>query len=264
MSQSMTVVLLVVLLLQCEAFTNISIAVNFYGEAQCPYCRRFVEMWHDEWQNEFIPYVSFQYVPWGNAYFATEQCGSGPYSSTERACWYDKCIASSSDNDNECFGGTTIYQHSEKEGMMDVYESCVIELFGPDEGWEFTYCAEVGMGAALLDDDTYSAYDVMAACVYDQKPILVQVIQHCYDTRAHEIEMHNARLTPSHPGVPYVQVDGIALNDPFNDLVQVICDKLGTVGEFPSICTTTTTTMTGARRPAGDGPFLRAASGRSE
>jgi hypothetical protein len=140
MSRSMTVLLLLVLPLRYgHAFTNISIAVNFYGEAQCPYCRRFVEMWHDEWQQEFVPYVSFQYVPWGNAYFATNACGNGPYSSTERACWYDKCIASSSDDDdNECFGGKTVYQHSEKEGMMDVYESCVIELFGSDEGWENT------------------------------------------------------------------------------------------------------------------------------
>jgi hypothetical protein len=120
------------------------------------------------------------------------------------------------------------------------------------------------MGATLLDDDTISAFDVMTACIHDQKPILVQVIQHCYDTRAHYIEIRNAKLTPSHAGVPYVTVDGIALNDPFNDLVPVICDKLGTVGEFPSICTTTfTTTITGAR-PAEGGPFRRAASGRSE
>jgi Gamma interferon inducible lysosomal thiol reductase (GILT) len=220
------------------AFTDVTIHVQFYGESQCPFCRQFVRLWHDVWQ-DFTPYVNYEYVPWGNGYFATTVCGAGPYSLTERECWYDHCIVSSPDDEEACFGGPAVYQHSDKEGIVDVYETCVADLFGIDAALDFTYCCE----GDNMDDDSMNATQLMALCL--DRPVEVEVIQHCYDTRAHYLEVRNAKQTPPHPGVPYVVVDGTPLDDPL-DIVRVICDKLQEAGEYPSICTTMTTTTAAA------------------
>ena len=53
------------------------VKVHFYGEAQCPFCRKFVtETWHEIWSDEELKSkIDYEFVPWGNAYFATEECG---------------------------------------------------------------------------------------------------------------------------------------------------------------------------------------------
>lgn len=220
---------LVLLLRFSHGFTDVIVDVDFYGESQCPYCRQFVMVWYDVWP-DLQPYVNFHYVAWGNAYFSTEVCGSGPYSPQQRECWYDHCIVSSNDDDQACFSGNTVYQHSEKEGIIDIYESCVMDLMGLDEAMAFTYCCE----GPRMDDDSMSAHDLMAFCLLDD--LDTAMIQKCYETNGHAIEVRNAKQTPKHHGVPYVVVDGISLEDPLN-ITNVICEKLKEAGEYPSVCT---------------------------
>jgi hypothetical protein len=80
-----------------------------------------------------------------------------------------------------------VYQHSDKEGIVDVYETCVADLFGMDAAIEFTYCCE----GDYMDDDSMSADQLLAVCF--NRPVEVEVIQHCYDTRAHSLEVRNAK-----------------------------------------------------------------------
>jgi hypothetical protein len=83
---------------------------------------------------------------------------------------------------------------------------------------DFTYCAE---GDTM--ENTESAHDLLLACHGDI--IDPDVIQSCYETHGHTIEVLAAKLTPAHPGVPYVLVDGEPLDDPFS-IQQAICDRL--------------------------------------
>lgn len=207
------------------------VSVKFYGEAACPYCRKFVEeAWNEIWSDEELrSFIVYDFVPWGNAYFATEACGKGPYNPSERACFYEKCITSASDDEEACFGGEPIYQHSLKEGQVDIYETCILEDSGLEAAVAFTYCAE-GSG---MDNDDMSAHEVMIECAPDGvDPTEVEV---CLKTRGRQLEIANAKKTPVHPGVPFVVVDGSPMDNPF-ETKKTICKKLKKQGAHPKGC----------------------------
>ena len=228
------------------ADTGKVVKVRFYGESQCPFCRKFVtSSWKLVWDDdEFRSLIDYDYIPWGNAYFATDVCGRGPYNAEERQCWWKECIGgnggggrrnssswnNNSDDDDDCFKGPVVYQHSEKVGLVDIYESCVKELYGIDEAVDFTYCAE---GPKMDQGDIPEAKDLMQSCA--KFPDDVQL---CFDLRGRLLEIDNARQTPDHPGVPYVVVDGEALDNPFQ-VKDVICERLQRDGlniKIPAAC----------------------------
>jgi hypothetical protein len=227
------------------------VSVRFYGEAQCPYCRRFVtDVWQSIWTDpEFRAVIDYDFVPWGNAYFATKECGEGPrYDSTERKCWAKNCIPATdagkhettADDDNDddnmdCFAGPAIYQHSTKEGQVDIYESCVKELLGLDAAVDFTYCCE---GPHMDDDATLStARALMETCV--RPSFESDAVHQCLEERGRELEIANAKQTPPHPGVPYVVVDGTPLREDPMAVGDAICASLKEKGiKEPSACAT--------------------------
>jgi len=119
-----------------------------------------------------------------------------------------------------------------------------------------------------MDDPTLpTAHDLLVKCAATTTAtaststtavIDVDLIQDCLETHGHSIEVWAAKQTPSHPGVPYVVVDGEALDDPFS-IQKAICDRLmmmmmmdtgrgdqsdGESFRLPKACTTTTTTTT--------------------
>jgi Gamma interferon inducible lysosomal thiol reductase (GILT) len=110
-----------------------AVKVQFYGESQCPFCRKFVtETWNEIWNDaDLKAHIDYEFVPWGNAYFATVECGKGPYDPKERACFYDHCITNSghtfdsSTPDDDCFSGEPVYQHSQKEGQGESSKNMV-------------------------------------------------------------------------------------------------------------------------------------------
>jgi hypothetical protein len=211
----------------------VKVHVRFYGEASCPYCRRFVtDVWPTIWNDKQLqPHIDYNFVPWGNSYFATESCGKGPYDHLERSCWYEKCIITPADDEAACFGGDAVYQHGTKEGEVDIYESCVNEVGGLSAAVEFTFCCE---GPNMDDPTIADARQLMTKCV---APMTVDPakVQECFDTRGHAIEIANAKQTPDHPGVPYVTVDGQPLDDPFS-IKSVICDILKQKGVSVATC----------------------------
>eukprot|EP00980_Cylindrotheca_fusiformis_P012416 scaffold3046_cov105-Cylindrotheca_fusiformis.AAC.15 len=200
------------------------VSIRFYGEALCPYCRRFVTtVWQPIWEDlEFRDYLDYDFIPWGNAYFGTEKCGSGPYSSQERACWYKNCMESQSDDESACFGGAGVYQHGPKEGQLDIYESCVKTLFGLDFAVEFTFCAE----GPDLDDDSMDAKALMTKCASNVIPkVDLDSIEECSEAQGKDLEILNAKQTPTHPGVPYVVINGNVIED-ISETKKIICTTL--------------------------------------
>ena len=224
--------LLLVLLQARSTFGESKVSVAFYGESQCPFCRKFVAVWDDVWGDaELRSYIDYTFVPWGNAYFGTDMCGHGPYNPEERACWYDHCIVATNDDEDACFGGHVVYQHSEKEGQMDIYESCVLEEIGLDAAVAFTSCCE----GPNMDDESMSAAELMKQCMPEGQGSLIQT---CLETRGRSIEISNAKKTPVHPGVPYVVVDGEVLDNPLA-VKESICEALGQQGKTPQACVRT-------------------------
>mmetsp|Transcript_21972 Transcript_21972/g.30586 ORF Transcript_21972/g.30586 Transcript_21972/m.30586 type:complete len:276 (-) Transcript_21972:1135-1962(-) len=230
--------------------TNSNVTVRFYGEAQCPFCRRFVtEAWPTVWNDpELRAIIDYDFIPWGNSYFPTQDCGGiddATYDADVRQCWYQKCITN---NDNlvkmeeDCFSGEPIYQHSKKEGQVDIYETCVKDIMGIDAAVSFTYCSE---GSHMDDEHLPSARDLMEKCITTRDGIScgiadpVTAVQECFDVRGRLIEINNAKQTPAHPGVPYVVVDGNPLDDPFS-IKDAICERLeakqGAAIEKPKSC----------------------------
>ena len=213
------------------------IRIRFYGESQCPGCRAFVtQAWPSIWDDpEFRVALDYDFIAWGNAYFATDECGKGPdYSSDERQCWYDKCMSSqgrdrgrlstiravSDSGDDDCFSGPTVYQHSAKEGQVDIYESCVKDILGLDAAVSFTYCCE---GGEMENRSLPDATALMKKCI---KPSFeAKAVQKCLEERGHDIEVSNAKQTPPHPGVPYVTLDGVALDDPMK-VKGAVCNRM--------------------------------------
>ena len=85
-------------------------------------------------------------------------------------------------------------------------------------------------------DDPYlpSSRDLMEKCISPSFEALN--IQNCFDNDARVIERGNARATPSHPGVPYVVVDGTPLDNPM-EVAEAICASLQKRGmKKPSAC----------------------------
>lgn len=197
------------------------VTVEFFGESQCPYCREFVrDAWPAVWEDkELMQYVRYDFFAWGNSYFSIPSCSQeDSYDRDDRACWYKECIeVPEGQADDDCFAGDVIYQHSEKEGQVDIYEMCVKLHYGLDVAVDFTYCCE---GPKM--DDSGSARDLLLACSENIDPDL---IHSCFYKHGHIIEVWAAKHTPTHPGVPYVLVDGQALSDPFS-VRKAICERL--------------------------------------
>jgi hypothetical protein len=236
--------------------SDLVVSVRFYGESMCPMCRKFViEAWPPVWEDEGIrPHLDYDMISWGNAYFATNQCGTGPYSVDERTCWYAKCIPSSGSMPwsgmgalkvlpslfdakemDDCFTGSVIYQHGEREGIIDIYETCIKEEYSLEDAVSFTYCSE----GKIMDNNDLDAHQIMTVCTMALDNVDSEKVQQCYKTRGRDLEIANAKLTPPHPGVPYVLVDGKALEDPF-DVKTAICERLKQKGmkdtDLPDSC----------------------------
>ena len=115
-----------------------------------------------------------------------------------------------------------------------MYESCFKTIFGFDFAVEFTYCAE----GPMMDDKTLYAKALMKACATLVIPkVDLPAIDECFQLQGRKLEIHNARQTPEHPGVPYVSIDGKPIED-FTHTKETICTLLKQKGLdlLPSAC----------------------------
>lgn len=164
--------------------------------------------------------------PWGNAYYATAACGKGPYSSDERHCWFKRCVEPP-DAPSDCFtAGNIVTQHAEPEKSVNFIEACAIKL-NPDwkTYWPFIQCME----------EEYSSR-AMKTCA-SRAGLDDNAIAKCTaGSDGETVEKEMAKATPDHPGVPYILVNGKAINDP-SGLLKAVCDAY--TGAKPAGCNAT-------------------------
>lgn len=175
--------------------------------------------------------IDLSYIPWGNAYYATDACGQGPYSSDERHCWTKRCVEVA-DAPSDCFtAGHVVTQHPEPEKAINFLEACAIKL-NPhwQTYWPFVQCMEDKFAADAAESCAKSAgidYKALHECATGP------------DGEAAEKEF--AKATPDHPGVPYILVNGKAIDDPSN-LLKAVCDAY--TGTKPSGCSESSLKLT--------------------
>jgi len=172
--------------------------------------------------------MDFQVYPWGNAYYATEACGKGPYDPDERHCWVQRCIQASPAPD-DCFpaDGEVVAQHGPEERDVDILEACAATQ-NPDwhTSWPYIHCMET----KYEQEGTKASH----ACAEHAK-IDGDRIEACAkgpEGLAAEVAM--AKATPDHAGVPFLLVNGASVDGDGPSLLKAICEAF--TGEKPEGC----------------------------
>lgn len=212
--------LLVILLSTHIAYAGSELVdVNFYGEALCPYCARFID--NTAWKlyaNGIMNLTNFRYVPWGNAHFTEDGA----------AC-----------------------QHGPSECGLNRILSCAIHLHPQQNDWfPFAKCVE----SRVLGKQEPIA--VAAPCANETR-LDFKAIQDCADGEQgdklqQQAANETAGLRPPHSYVPWVTVDGIPIGGAYEQLQTFICANYK--GKRPDTCygppqmTTTSATYTNLKQ----------------
>lgn len=153
--------------------------------------------------------VNFLHHPFGNAYFKTNECGGGPYSSATRHCWATTCVESRSPP-ADCFSDVSsiVVQHGPTEGEVNRMQACAKTMTAADVHWSerywpFVFCME----------SNYEKLGVRAArqCAVGAN-LTYPDLDGCYSGAEGDMSViREAKATIDHPGTPYIAVDGKAV-----------------------------------------------------
>lgn len=174
--------------------------------------------------------LDFTMVPWGNAYFNTDKCGTSVYEKQPKGmyCWISECGGDKPPSD--CFTGDIMCQHGDDECAADRLEGCVINYF-PDPGqyYKFMSCYEDGSSnyatCAKQAGISASVSKSIQACASEGSKI------------GDQLQVKNAQKTiqlgSSKLGTPWVIVNGKYLDDP-DSLLTTVCNEY--TGTKPKGC----------------------------
>lgn len=164
--------------------------------------------------------IDFDYIPFGNNYFATAACGGAPYNSTVRHCWSKACYDAAAPAP-DCFKGTIVTQHGDMELQVNRIEACAKHL---TPSWRafFPYlrCMEAAYPRSGVNASDGCAKtsrvnaDALNACAGGADGVAYLALE--------------ARATPDHPGTPTVLVDGTQVEAA--DLLSTVCKALKEAG----------------------------------
>lgn len=167
-------------------------------------------------------------VPFGNNFYATTECGAGPYSPTKRHCWAGKCVVDSPAAD--CFTGDIVTQHGDTEKNVNRMQACAKSQNATWlEYFPFLTCME-------------TAYSVAAAtgCTKGTR-IDPTKLQACYSGKDGDVaQVREAKQTIDHDGTPFTQINGKEF-DRQSSLLQAICDAY--TGTKPAGCSSSSVVM---------------------
>ena len=200
-----------------------TVPLILYGEAGCPFTSAFVLGDLQTALAELGPLVAVTYIPFGNAYYITEACGGVPapdpcynstsclYNSTVRGCFDRLCSSAVVEPEPTCFAGNVRCQHGAVECYADRIQACAVEV-DTETAFPLSRCmfAAFSNGTLALGLST----PPQIAAVGEECAALVAAdwneIGSCVNssTRGDAAVRAMARLTPVHPGVPYLTVNG--------------------------------------------------------
>lgn len=176
------------------------VQVNFYGEALCPYCAKFIDMVAAQMHyNGVMNTTSFRYIPYGNAQDTKDgvQCQHGP-----RECELNRilnCAVHLNYDQNVWFPFAKCIESSIiNKQVLEPAEPCAAET-----GIDYT---------ALHDCATGSMADELQKWAGEE----------------------TANLKPPHSYVPWVTVNGIPLGGAYQELQTFVCAAY--LGERPLAC----------------------------
>ena len=177
--------------------------------------------------------VDFTFVPWGNAYINTTECGlpAAPgwektgYNGDAKQCWMKQCAA----DETKCVATATepmICQHGPNECLVDRYEGCAMAL-NPSylEYMPFVQCFEGSAASrAVVGVDTDPAAVHLAAqlCALVNSPQITWSALHACaaagdelgDAQEKAMAIATAALNPPHLFTPWVTLNGVP-QDPY-------------------------------------------------
>ncbi|CAE7308578.1 IFI30 [Symbiodinium pilosum] len=212
------------------AETAQKVKVEFFAEAGCPFCRQAIAGPVNKTLSmpSVAAIMDFQFFPFGNAYFVTTECkGAGDYDMAARKCFNKNCGAGASQPPKDCFTGALVCQHGSQECAANRFLACAKTVAGENllPFMSFTHCVEASY-------DTFSK-DTVSACA-DASQIDKDAVFRCYSgSEGDDATVAQAKATPEHPGVPYLLVNGQAVEQP-DDLLKTVCKAYQ--GSEPDAC----------------------------
>lgn len=173
--------------------------------------------------------LDYTFYPWGNAYYNISQCGGPVYSKDRYFCWVEAC-GNNSLPATDCYSGTVVCQHGQKECDADTLELCAMHIYpAPAAYAPFVYCFEgvhesdwsAAPSCAAL---TGLSWDLLSACFEDE-------------ALTGRLEADAARATAAlgsaKQGTPWVLVNGEVLEET-DALLTTVCKAYK--GEPPAGC----------------------------
>lgn len=222
--------------IKSSVITPQPVEVKFYGESGCPYCRNFISgpLRSTLAAPGLSDIMNFEYIPWGNAYYVTSECkGAGQYNSTVRACYNQLCGSGATSKPSDCFTGQLLCQHGESECIGNKYLACAKNVTGSivPKYMPFVYCLEEKYQPSFAEKDWAAIVETCSV----QGGLEYKQVAACYSNRGMEVINIEAALTPAHPGVPYIVIDGKAMpGDTEDNFLQAVCDAYQ--GPAPAGC----------------------------
>ncbi|KAJ9455818.1 GILT-like protein C02D5.2 [Diplonema papillatum] len=198
------------------------VVLRFYGEAGCPPCQDLIVGPLETTLNApgLWGILDYQYIPFGNAFFITPQCGGDQgYNLTQRLCWDNLCGGSGQPPAQDCFVGDPVCQHGPQECYGNVVEVCLKNMTGNDPQLyqPFVHCWE---GQHQLKNISFDS------CA-EKTSINAQQLKACAATAASralllDAARETAGLMPAHESTPWVLINGKQLTNT-NLMLKEVC-----------------------------------------
>jgi len=216
-------------------------------ESLCPDCVKFA---HEELKKLMdapgvFERTAIEFLAWGNAYTETtspELCPSptpGKYNATIRQCWASRCVRHAKPElFAECFNTSfeehITCQHGPDEDIGNRIESCALHLSrNPADGYmtfagaQFVHCY-LGVNSG----NKSATYKCAANAGIDYNKITNCANSFMGYNLVREEAIRTNDFGP-HPGVPYVLINGVPLDDD-KSFLHVVCSQIK--GQKPSGC----------------------------
>jgi len=231
------------------------VKVDVYYESGCPFCLKFLsttlkQFIHTPGVLESL--VDLEGHSFGNAYYATPECGGAPYNMINRQCWEKMCgQAAMGMAAPSCYTGELVCQHGEFECKLNRADACMKSLLPtePMQYMDFAICIQEGAPQAGFSG---TEEQLAATCGTTTGTAWMPGGQSCWtgagDYKTGDtVVQQEASMTPLHPVVPYVTMDGKVFED-HDNLLQGVCKHyVSTPGAIPvQACTNIGVTVAAA------------------
>lgn len=200
--------------------------------------------------------LDFDFIPWGNAYYNTTQCGrmnnetwSTGYNSEAKECWIAACQADQA----SCFNADkVICQHGYNECAVDTFEACAMHVHPePQTYLPWVDCFEGVLVHELVN--TTSPPELVgqlgALCAAKLGLDWVAINTCSSGPLGEKLDEQNALRTallkPEHQYTPWVTINGVPQlfpaddDDPYNPLdflLQWVCGNYTGSSPLPAGC----------------------------